>query len=229
MKIVLLEDDYTLSNEIKKFFDSKSIFCNCIDDGLLFMDLFHSAGFDLVILDVNVPGINGIEICRKIRAENKTIPIIMLTAMGMLEDKLVAFENGANDYVIKPFHFEELLARVYSLTRSTEVNEDDQEFYKIADLEIYTKNSKVLRGGQEISLTPKEFKLLFILAKEKGDCVSKNDIASKLWDYHIETNQNTIEVYVNFLRKKIDKDFEKKLIHTKVGYGYYLKENEIKN
>ena len=226
MKILLLEDDFTLSDEVKKFFELKSIICKCLDNGSIFMNQFQKDQYDLIILDVNVPGINGFDVCKLIREVDKTIPIIMLTAMGLLDDKLEAFQNGANDYLIKPFHFEELLARVNSLTRSQDISYVEETIYKIDNLEIHSKTAKVTRGGQEIKLTPKEFKLLCLLAKENGNFLSKNDIANQLWDYHIETNQNTIEVYVNFLRKKIDKEFTNKLIHTKVGYGYYLKESE---
>ncbi len=224
MRILLLEDDFTLSSEVKKFFELKSIECDGVYDGSLFMKQFNSKEYDLVVLDINVPGINGLQVCEKIREKNKKIPILMLTAFGDIEDKLEAFKTGADDYLVKPFHFEELFARVNSLFRRKENDIRDLEIIRIADLEISVNEAKVTRAGTEIKLTPKEFKLLSILAKAKGNFLSKQDIATKLWDYHIETNQNTIEVYVNFLRKKIDKDFDTKLIHTKVGYGYYLKE-----
>ena len=141
-------------------------------------------------------------------------------------DKLSSFDNGADDYLVKPFHFKELYARISSLLRRKEIPQQTEKKITIQDLEILEDDMKVFRSGEEIKLTPKEFKLILILALAKGKVLSKQFIAEKLWDYHIETNQNTIEVYINFLRKKIDKDHEIKLIRTKVGYGYYLSENE---
>ncbi len=224
MKILLLEDDFTLSKEIKSFFHSKSMHCDTVFDGLLLLKQYHAEQYDLVILDINVPGLNGLEVCETIRFEDKRIPILMLTAFGEIEDKLLAFKNGADDYLVKPFHLEELLARVNALLRRKEIPQNDLEVLIIHDLEIFISEMKVKRANEWIKLTPKEFKLLTILAYAKGRVLSKQDIADKLWDYHIETNQNTIEVYINFLRKKIDKEHAVKLLHTKVGYGYYLKE-----
>jgi DNA-binding response OmpR family regulator len=222
MKILLLEDDFTLSKEIKSFFHSKSRHCDTVFDGFLLLKQYHAEPYDLVILDINVPGLNGLEVCETIRFEDKKIPILMLTAFGEIEDKLLAFKNGADDYLVKPFHLEELLARVNALLRRKEIPQNDLEVLIINDLEIFISEMKVKRANELIKLTPKEFKLLTILAYAKGRVLSKQDIADKLWDYHIETNQNTIEVYINFLRKKIDKEHAVKLIHTKVGYGYYL-------
>ncbi len=150
----------------------------------------------------------------------------MLTAFSEIEDKLISFENGADDYLVKPFHFEELFARVSSLLRRKEIPQQSTKKTTISDLEIVESEMKVFRSGEEIKLTPKEFKLILILANAKGNVVSKQFIADQLWDYHIETNQNTIEVYINFLRKKIDKEHTVKLIHTKIGYGYYLSAQE---
>lgn len=226
MKILLLEDDLTLSREIGTYFTSKSYECTPFYDGLLLLKKYKPYTYDLIILDINVPGKNGIEVCKSIREVDKKTPIIMLTAFSEIEDKLTSFENGADDYLVKPFHFEELHARVASLLRRKEIPQKIQEKISIQDLEILETEMKVLRSGEEIKLTPKEFKLILILATANGNVVSKQYIAEQLWDYHIETNQNTIEVYINFLRKKIDKNHDVKLIHTKIGYGYYLKNEE---
>jgi len=226
MKILLLEDDFTLSREIVAFFTSKSFECIPYYDGSLLLKKYKPNDYDLIILDINVPGKNGIEVCKVIREFDKKTPIIMLTAFSEIEDKLTSFENGADDYLIKPFHFEELFARVASLLRRKEIPQQIPERIIIQDLEILENEMKVFRSGEEIKLTPKEFKLILILANANGAVVSKQFIAEKLWDYHIETNQNTIEVYINFLRKKIDKEHPVKLIHTKIGYGYYLKDTE---
>lgn len=226
MKILLLEDDFTLSKEITTFFKSKFFECIPYYDGLLLLKKYKPNDYDLIILDINVPGKNGIEVCKSIRLIDKKTPIIMLTAFGEIEDKLLSFESGADDYLVKPFHFKELFARVTSLLRRKEIPQQIQEKIIIQDLEIFETEMKVFRSGEEIKLTPKEFKLLLILANAKGNVLSKIFIADKLWDYHIETNQNTIEVYINFLRKKIDKEHPTKLIHTKIGFGYYLKDTE---
>jgi DNA-binding response OmpR family regulator len=226
MKILLLEDDFTLSKEISAFFTSKKFECVPYYDGSLLLKKYFPYEYDLIILDINVPGLNGIEVCKGIRKIDNKTPIIMLTAFSEIEDKLSSFDNGADDYLVKPFHFEELYARVQSLLRRKEVPQQIESKIVVKDLEIFEEDMKVFRSNEEIKLTPKEFKLILILAHAKGKVLSKQFIAEKLWDYHIETNQNTIEVYINFLRKKIDKDHEIKLIRTKVGYGYYLSDQE---
>lgn len=221
--ILLLEDDDILSKEIKKFLTKHDFQCNCVYDGTLVLKQFKLETYDLVILDINVPGINGLEVCKKMREVNTKVPILMLTAFSEVEDKVTAFNNGADDYLVKPFHFDELLIRIKSLLRRKETPQSLNDEITISDLIINFSEMKVLRNDIEINLSPKEFKLLTILAKADGKVLSKNKIADELWDYNIETNQNTIEVYINFLRKKIDKNHDLKLIHTKVGYGYYLK------
>lgn len=226
MKILLLEDDFTLSKEISAFFKNKEFECIPYYDGSLLLKKYIPYYYDLIILDINVPGKNGIEVCKGIRETDKKTPIIMLTAFSEIEDKLASFDNGADDYLIKPFHFDELFARILSLLRRKEIPQQTEKKIVIEDLEILEEEMKVFRSGGEIKLTPKEFKLILILAHAKGKVLSKQFIAEKLWDYHIETNQNTIEVYINFLRKKIDKDHEIKLIRTKIGYGYYLSSEE---
>ncbi len=228
MHILLLEDDFTLSTEIKNFLTGHAFSCDAVYDGALVLKQYHLKQYDLIILDINVPGMNGLNVCKALREEDKTVPILMLTAFGEITDKVTAFNQGADDYLVKPFHFEELLLRIKSLLRRKVTPQKEEEQLQIEDLLINNTEMKVFRSGQEINLSPKEYRLLFILAKANGRVVSKNQIAEELWDYHIETSQNTIEVYINFLRKKIDKDFERKLIHTKVGYGYYLKsENQL--
>ena len=221
--ILILEDDPILSKEIKNFLTKHDFECNCVYDGSLVLKQFKLTKPDLVILDINVPGINGLEVCKSVRETDAKTPILMLTAFSEVDDKVTAFNNGADDYLVKPFHFDELFIRVKSLLRRKEIPQSKKTEIIIADLVINVFEMKVFRNEIEINLSPKEFKLLTLLAQADGKVVSKNKIADELWDYHIETNQNTIEVYINFLRKKIDKNHDLKLIHTKVGYGYYLK------
>jgi DNA-binding response OmpR family regulator len=221
--ILLLEDDFTLSREIGKFLNTGGFRCDTVYDGQLFLRQIKLSAYDLFILDINVPGINGLDVCRSIRMEDTSTPILMLTAFGELEDKANAFDSGADDYLVKPFHFEELLLRIKALLRRKSQPQQNQDILRIADLEINIPQALVTRAGKTISLSPKEFRLLEVLARAGGRVVSKSRIAEQLWDYTVDTSHNTIEVYINFLRRKIDKDFESKLIHTRTGYGYYLK------
>ena len=223
MKALLLEDDPVLSGELSSFLHSKGMVCDTVFDGDLFFRQLRQT-YDIYLLDINVPRINGLDVCRQIRETDKNTPILMLTAYGEIDDKVEAFNRGADDYLVKPFHLEELYVRINSLCRRKSTPQSQQEILRVADLEINLSEKEVRRAGEQISLTPKEYNLLVILAQAKGRVVPKNSIAEQLWDYHIETTQNTIEVYISFLRQKIDKQSERKLIHTKVGYGYYLKE-----
>jgi len=223
MNILLLEDDFELVREISKFLTNNHFNCDSVYDGSLVASQLALKRYDLVLLDVNVPGMNGLEVCGMIRSKNDKIPILMLTAYGEIDDKVKAFHNGADDYLVKPFHLEELLVRANALLRRRENPQRQNEIIEIGDLIINVEDAFVQRGTRIISLAPKEFKLLVILAEAKGRVLSKQMIADKLWDDHVETNHNTIEVYINFLRSKIDKDQPSRLIHTKVGFGYYLK------
>lgn len=226
MKILVLEDDYTLARELLAFFGSKDFECECIYDGQLFLRHFLKQKADLYLLDINVPGVNGLEVCQAIRNVDKKTPILMLTAFGEIEDKVSAFSKGADDYLVKPFHFDELFMRVTALLRRRENSVEMAEIIETGDLRINVSESTVTRAGEQISLTPKEYRLLLILARAKGRVVSKQNIAEDLWDDNVLTSPNTIEVYINFLRKKIDSRHSEKLIQTRTGYGYYLKQGE---
>ena len=226
MNILLLEDDFKLATEIKVFLNDKNIKCDVVYDGSLFLKQYLSFQYNAFILDINVPGINGLEICSAIRIGDKQTPIIMLTAFGQIEDKIDAFNRGADDYLVKPFHLDELYVRIQSLLRRRLQPQERNDIIIIDDLVINISEMKVNRNNLEIILTPKEYQLLVVLAKAKGRPVSKLTISEQVWDINFETGTNTIEVYINFLRKKIDKDFGKKLIHTRAGFGYYLKIEE---
>lgn len=221
-RILLLEDDSILSNEISTFLKSKGFTCDCVFDGDVFFRQVKAGPYDLYLLDINVPQMNGLEVCRQLRATDQSTPIMMLTAYGEIQDKFDAFERGADDYLVKPFHLEELYIRILALLRRSTQPQEKRDMITVADLEINLTEMKVKRAGLAIDLTPKEYHLLVFLAQAKGRTVSKQTIAEEVWDIHFETSLNTIEVYINFLRKKIDKDFPQKLIHTRPGYGYYL-------
>ncbi|WP_207424409.1 response regulator transcription factor [Desertivirga brevis] len=224
VKILILEDDRKMASELKLFLKNNGFNCEVVHDGGVFLNM-DLGKFALYLLDINVPTLNGIEVCKRIRESNSLSPILMLTAYSSVSNKVQALNFGADDYLVKPFHLEELLARINALLRRSarEVKEEEDVIYTVDDLEVNISEMKVQRAGKQIELTPKEYKLLALLAKAKGRTVSKQVISEEVWDINFETGTNTIEVYINFLRTKIDKGFNSKLIHTRTGYGYYLK------
>ena len=225
-KILVVEDEVKVANAVKKGLEENGFEVDVAYDGRMGKSLGASNSYDLVILDLNLPHSNGYEVCEVIRQKNNRVPIIMLTALGGMDDKMQAFEIGADDYLVKPFDFRELLARirVFLKRAGSEILENTQFKIAIADLEIDREKKEVIRGGKKIALTAKEYQLLEFLALHKGKVISKLVIAEKVWDIDFDTGTNVIEVYMNFLRKKIDKDFPGKLLHTKTGMGYYLSE-----
>ena len=226
LNILLLEDDPKLANEIRQYFVAKGCHCDIAYDGQAVFNFTPDNKYDIFILDINVPSINGLEVCRRIRQQDRSTPILMLTAFGDVNDKVEALNIGADDYLVKPFHFDELTARINALIRrSGQQQTDPDDLIEIEDLVINASQMSVSRGGQPIELTPKEFKLLELLARAKGRPVSKQAISEQVWDINFDTGTNTIEVYINFLRKKIDKGRDEKLIHTRPGFGYFLKGN----
>ncbi len=224
-KLLLLEDDPVLSREVCEFLRGKGHECDPVFDGELFFRQYHTKQYDAYLLDVNVPRLNGLEVCKKVRETDSATPILMLTAFGEIEDKADAFNAGADDYLVKPFHLEELRLRIDALCRRAENPQGPGgEIIAVGDLEIDLHNRTVSRAGQPLNLTAKEFKLLCLLAGAKGRVLSKQQISQSVWDNQVEPTSNTIEVYINFLRNKIDKPFGSKLLHTKVGFGYALRE-----
>jgi DNA-binding response OmpR family regulator len=223
MQALLLEDDQVLSQEIIKFLNIKGISCEGVFTGSHFLKRIEAEKFDTFLLDINMPEISGLEICRKIREKNQDCAIIMITAYGDIKNKSDAFNAGADDYLVKPFQLEELLLRIRSVQRRRIQNPATDKEIIIGDLSIHTLDSKVYRAGKEIILTPREYQLLLTLAEADGRTISKKNISEKIWEVHLHSNLSTIEVYINFLRKKIDRDHKIKLIHTRPGFGYYLK------
>jgi DNA-binding response OmpR family regulator len=225
-KILVVEDEVKVANAVKKGLEENGFEVDVAYDGRMGKSLGASNSYDLVILDLNLPHSNGYEVCEVIRRRNNRVPIIMLTALGGMDDKMQAFEIGADDYLVKPFDFRELLARirVFLKRAGSELLENTQFKLVIGDLEIDRDKKEVIRAGKKIPLTAKEYQLLEFLALHKGKVISKLVIAEKVWDIDFDTGTNVIEVYMNFLRKKIDKDFPTKLLHTKTGMGYYLAE-----
>lgn len=225
-RILVVEDEPKVASFVKRGLEENGFCCAIACDGLMGKRMFDAGEFDLIILDINLPYKNGFDLCREIRSSNQKIPVIMLTALGTTDDKLTGFDSGTDDYLLKPFEFRELLARVRSLLKRISIAETGGTILTFLDLEVNLNTYEVLRGGKTIELTPKEFALLVYLLRNKGRVVPRTELAEKVWDINFDTGTNVIDVYVNFLRKKIDKEFSKKLIHTQTGIGYILKEEK---
>lgn len=224
IRILIVEDHVKMADSICKGLEENGFRTEVAYDGFIGKRMAETNEYNLIILDVNLPQINGYELCAGIRIKNPDVPIIMLTALGSTEDKLLGFEKGADDYIVKPFEFRELLARIKALLKRAQTDIQSHTVLKIADLTMDLDSKTVSRGEVNIELTAKEFALLEYLIKNKGKVISKADIADKIWNINFDTGTNVIEVYVNFLRKKIDRNFPVKLIHTHIGMGYVLKE-----
>ena len=226
IRILIVEDEPKVASAIQQGLEENNLQADVAYDGQMGKKMALSKSYQLIILDLNLPHLNGYDLCTEIRKHNTKVPILMLTALGAMEDKIQAFDTGADDYIVKPFDFRELLARVNVFLKRADHNSraTPSNSLKVADLEINNESKTVVRAGKNIELTAKEFALLTYLVRNKGRVVSRADIAEKIWDITFDTGTNVIDVYVNFLRKKIDKDFEKKLIHTRQGMGYVLKE-----
>lgn len=224
MKVLVIEDDPTLNKNIFEALLAEGYLAESVYDGLLAERLLNKNSYDCIIMDINLPGKNGYDLCRDFRISNKLVPVIMLTSFAELEDKVKGYECGADDYLTKPFYIRELLLRVKALINRTHQHPALAEVKVITagDLVIQLATKKVTRQGTEIKLTPREFQILLKLLENKGELVSKNELVKEIWGSIMDANTNTIEVYINFLRNKIDKPFGKQNIKTKIGYGYYF-------
>jgi DNA-binding response OmpR family regulator len=223
--ILLIEDDAVLSRNISDALQEEQLLVEIAYDGNMAEKLLRKTSFDCVILDLNLPGKNGYEICKNFRSYNTQTPVIMLTAFDELEDKVQGYDCGADDYLTKPFYMRELLLRIQSLLKRSETNQSKSHSENLLladDVVINQATKKVTRQGKEISLTPREFQILIKLVSCKGELISKQDLVREIWGNIVDANTNTIEVYINFLRGKIDKPFGKQSIKTKIGYGYYF-------
>lgn len=222
MWILLVEDDVNLSNDLKHQLSNENFEVDVAFDGMIAERLIQKNPYDCILLDINIPGKNGYDIVKTCRKKNISTPIIMITAFGELDDKLSGFDSGADDYIIKPFYFKELLARIKVFLRRSEIYSKENNHLFIEDLSIDLQKREVTRKEKTIRLTAREFELLAILAEAGGNPVSKKELLRKVWGTTFEANTNTIEVFINLLRNKIDKQFEPKLIKTRIGFGYYL-------
>ena len=225
-QILLVEDEASVISFIKKGLTEDGYEVSVALDGDTGLKMALEFSYDLIILDVMLPGKNGLEVCSEIRNENKSVPILFLTALGTAENIVIGFDKGADDYLVKPFKFIELQARVKALLRRSSFSiteSNDNDIYEFDDLIVNDRSKTVTRAGEMISLTTTEYKLLLMFLQNKNRVLSRVDILEKVWDVNFNMGTNVVDVYVNYLRKKIEKDKSVKLIHTVIGMGYILK------
>lgn len=221
--ILVVEDDKRVADLLKAGLEENGYQATVAYDGVMALRLFRANRFQLVISDIVLPRMDGLELCREIRKIHAGVPILMLTALGTTDDKLDGFDAGADDYMVKPFDFRELSARIRALLkRQQETTVAPRESLGCADLKIDLIRKEVQRGEVQLRLSPKEYKLLVYLVENAGRVISRTEIAEKVWETHFDTGTNFIDVYINYLRKKVDRDFEVKLIHTRPGMGFIL-------
>jgi two-component system copper resistance phosphate regulon response regulator CusR len=226
MKVLIIEDEVKTVQSLKKGLEEHQIQVEFAHDGQTGQQLAATGNFDVIISDVVMPKLSGFELVKNLRAAGTATPILLLTAMGATDDKVTGFEAGADDYLVKPFEFKELLVRLRALARRGKEGAAPKTILQFADLEMNLDAKTCHRNGKKIDLTPKEFALMEYLIRNQGRVVSKTEIAEKVWDINFDTGTNVIEVYVSYLRNKLDRPFDKKLIHTMFGLGYVLKEEE---
>lgn len=226
MRILIVEDELKLATSLKRGLDEYGFQASVALDGASAKKALELGEINLVILDINLPDINGYDLCRYIHERNSHIPIIILTALGTIENKLTGFDAGADDYLVKPFEFSELLARIQVSRKRTQQSSTSAAHSQlsIADLVLDLREKTVSRAGRPVNVTPREIALLEYFLRNQGTVLTRNEIAENVWDIPFDTGTNLIDVYINTLRKKIDKDFTTKLIHTRKGIGYIMKE-----
>lgn len=234
MKILIIEDETKVAEVLRRGLTEAGYETETAFDGQSGLRMATTGKFDLILLDINLPLLNGLDVCRQLREKDEVTPVLMLTALGMSDDIVTGLDAGADDYLPKPFRFNELYARIKALTRrkkiysnlsavKTQGNDNADDVFTLADLLIDFDAREVKRGGKVIQLTAKEYALLEYLARNSGKVRSRLEIAEAVWGLDFETGTNFIDVYISYLRNKIDKPFDKKLVHTVTGFGYVLK------
>lgn len=222
MRILIVEDEQKIANSLKKGLEIESFAVDVAYDGLQGYELAATEPYDCLVLDRMLPGLDGLTITQKLRQENISVPILILTARSQLQEKIEGLDLGADDYLTKPFAFEELLARIRALIRRPP--EVLETILQVGDLQLNPQKFTVSRNHQIIQLSAKEFSLLEFLMRHKNTTVTKDQIIAHVWNYEADILPNTVEVYIGYLRNKIDKPFTKPLIHTIRGFGYTIKE-----
>jgi len=226
MRILIIEDERRLSSFLKKGFEAEAMAVDIADDGVAGSDLARSGDYDAIVLDLRLPGKDGLEVLREVRAAGRKTPIIILSARGEVEDRVEGLNLGADDYLPKPFAFAEVLARVRALVRRQSAEGERSPILSLSDLQLDTMTRKVTRGGREIALTTKEFQLLEYLVRNKNRVLSRVLIIDHIWDMQFDSGTNIVDVVINRLRRKIDDGAPVPLIHTVRGVGYVAREPE---
>ncbi len=223
MKVLVIEDEVQVSSFIKQGLEEKAFDVEVAYDGNIGERLALQRDYDVVVLDIVIPGINGFDLCKILKAEKPQVPVLMLTTLSTTADKLAGFEAGADDYLLKPFEFEELMARLRALGRRHTLSVSPAgSMLRLEDLRLDLEKKLAFRGDKSIKLSAKEFSLLEYFMRNPGKAISRAELAEKIWDIKFETGTNVVEVYINMLRNKIDRDFMPKLLHTRIGLGYVL-------
>jgi two-component system copper resistance phosphate regulon response regulator CusR len=223
MKVLIIEDEVKTVQSLRKGLEENAIAVDFAYDGYTGKILVERGSYDVIVTDLIIPHLNGLDLVKLMRNNGNFTPVLMLTALGTTDDKIAGFEAGADDYLSKPFEFKELLMRIRALARRGKEGAPPKTVLTFSDLELNLDAKTCFRNGKKIDLTPKEFALMEYLIRHQGRVISKTEIAEKVWDINFETGTNVIEVYVSYLRNKLDKPFDNKLIHTVFGSGYVLK------
>jgi len=224
MKILIVEDEPNVVSVLTRGLNAGGMETSVAPDGIVALEMISAHSFELIVMDIMLPGINGIDLCKHVKTKYPHIPVIMLTALGSTENIVTGLDNGADDYLVKPFKIAELAARIRTVLRRFAGNQPVDEIITVGNLQLNLDAKTVERGGKEITLTATEYRLLQFFAKNKNKTLSRIDILENVWDIDFNMGTNVVDVYVNYLRKKIDKGFDNNLIHTIVGLGYMLKE-----
>lgn len=227
MRILLIEDEVKTIQSLRQGLEENHWTVDIAYDGDTGRRLANQNEYDVLVSDIIIPGINGLELCRLLRRDGVKAPILLLSALSETDDKVTGLEAGADDYLTKPFEFREFMARIKALARRPATVLQTEIVLRLADLELNLETKMVRRAGRLINLTPREFALLECFMRHPGKVLSKTEIAEKVWDVDFDTGTNVVEVYVNYLRNKVDKGFSQRLIHTLFGQGYVLKEEQV--
>lgn len=222
MQVLIVEDDRRMASLLIRSLTEAGYSVEWASDAKMGSLLIHNKKYDLLITDILMPEVNGLEFCREVRKAFPHLPILMLTALGTTDDKVEGFDAGADDYLVKPFELKELLARIKALLNRSQRTPHSGPELRCGDLVLNTVTHQVTRAEKKIHLTPKEFSLLKYLLENPGRVISKKELSERVWGIHFDTGTNFVDVYITYLRRKVDKDFSRKLIQTRTGAGYYL-------
>jgi len=225
MHLLLVEDEARLASAVRRVLEEEGHVVDWVDDGADAFAQAQTEEYDLILLDVMLPTMNGFEVAKRLRTKGNQAPILMLTAKDAVSDRVQGLDSGADDYLVKPFALAELLARVRALTRRAKMAPNGDSLLKVSDLELDLKTREAVRGGKRIELTAKEFALLEVMMRHPGQVMTRSQLLDRIWSYDVLTESNIVDIYIHYLRNKIDRDFDEKLIRTVRGVGYALRAN----